>query len=127
MSGHHRERRKGQLLHRHLCGPVGGDAGCEGRRGGVLLVLRVIGCDLALVLVEVKRGVKLGLFRNQFLETMLILKRSVELLLIFREGFLLPLDFLFLILCPAVQIAKYMLDALNCPNRIFGIKLRAVG
>lgn len=65
-----------------------------GDRRDVFLRLRIIRGNLALVLVEVKGGVKLGLLHLQFLEAFLVLEWAAELFLVFGEGFLLPLDLL---------------------------------
>ena len=69
-------------------------------RSLLLLGLRVIRCDLALILVEVERGVKLRLLQQKLLQTLLVLERAVELLPVFGKRLLLPLDFLAFLLLP---------------------------
>src|ERR1035441_7672596 len=86
--------REGQILERHLCGPVGGYTGCEGRRGGLLLGLRVVRRYLALVLIEVERGVKLRLLYQKLLKTPLMLEGAVKLLPVLGERLLLPFNLL---------------------------------
>src|SRR5664280_3308016 len=81
------KRREGQSLQRHLCGPVGGYTGCEGRRGGLHLGLRVVRRYLALVFVEVERGVKLRLLYQKLLKTPLMLEGAVKLLPVLGQRF----------------------------------------
>ncbi len=73
------------------------------------------------MLIQIQRGVKLRLLRQEFLETDLMLKGATKLRFVIGQGLLLPLDVALLLLGFTVKPAQNMLDALNRAQGIVAV------
>jgi hypothetical protein len=90
------------------------------RLGGVLR-------DLMLILVEVKRGIKLGLLGKEVTKPLLMLKCLIELGGAIGKGLFLALGLRPFLLGQSVKRTQRMFDALDGADRVFRIKVCAVG
>jgi hypothetical protein len=82
---------------------------------------------LGVVLVEIKRGVELGLARQQFFQSDVVLEGPAGLGVVIEEVFFEALQLKFFFLGKPVEAAQRMLNALHGADRVIDVDVRRIG